>query len=131
MGGVSVTGANLEPISSRSSTPGGNPSLSSTVREEDLRSRGISWRQREDRQTISREGLDGWTTVGDRRGKTRDRMSTSASPPGSNLSPPLKRMNPSSPGRPSSMDIISPNKLKDLELGGEEDEENDVVEVTG
>ena len=47
------------------------------------------------------------------------------------MSPPLKRMNPSSPGRPSPVDIISPNKLKDLELGGEEDEENDVVEVTG
>ena len=131
MGGASVTAANLKPISSRSSTPGGNPSLSSTVREEVLRSRGTSWRQREDRQMISQEGLDGWTTVWDRRGKTRDRMSTSASPPGNKLSPPLKRTNPSSPGRPSPMDITSPNKFKELESGGEEDEENDVVEVTG
>ena len=99
LGEPSVSGANLEPIPSRSSTstPDRSLSLSSTVREEDLRSREATRRQREDRQ-ITRERLDRWTTVGDRRGKTRERTSTSVSPPGNKSSPAPRGQHP----RPSS-----------------------------
>ena len=60
-----------------------------------------------------------------------ERISTSVSPPGNKSSPPPKKMNISSSKRPTPATIISPNRFKELELSGEEDEENNVVEVKG
>ena len=61
-----MSGANLETIPNRSSTPDRILSLSSTGREEDLGNRELMRRQREDRQ-ITLERSDRCITVGDRR----------------------------------------------------------------